>query len=134
MPKFGNRSKENLSTCDPRLVEIFEEVVKHVDCSVIEGRRGKEEQNRLFHAGKSTLEWPNSKHNVVTPTDLSKASDVVPFPIDWTDWHRFYHFVGFVQAIAISKGYKIRSGLDWNQNNDFSDQSFNDAPHFELVE
>lgn len=134
MNKFSARSKARLGTCDPRIVEIFEEVIKHVDCSVLEGRRGKESQNELYRQGKSKLQWPDSKHNVVESQGLSKAVDVVPYPIDWNDWNSFYHFVGFVQAIAISKGYKLRSGLDWNQNNDFSDQSFNDAPHFEIVE
>lgn len=134
MPQFGEKSRSKLETCDPRIVEIFEEVVKHIDCTVLEGRRDKETQDELFRQGKSKLQWPDSKHNVTNPDDLSKAIDAVPYPVDWNDWNRFYHFCGFVQAVAISKGYKLRSGLDWNQNYDFSDQTFNDAPHFELVD
>jgi peptidoglycan L-alanyl-D-glutamate endopeptidase CwlK len=134
MPSFGRKSRALLDTCDPRIVEIFEEVVKHVDCSVLEGRRDKETQDEYFRTGRSKLKWPNSKHNVLDPSDLSKAIDIVPYPIDWNDWNRFYHFVGFAQAIAKSKGYTLRSGLDWDQDFDFSDQNFNDAPHFEIVD
>jgi peptidoglycan L-alanyl-D-glutamate endopeptidase CwlK len=134
MPSFGKSSRARLDTCDPRIVEIFEEVIKHIDCSILEGRRDKDTQNELFRQGKSKLQWPDSKHNVVDPSDLSKAIDCVPYPIDWNDWNRFYHFCGLVQAVALMKGYKLRSGLDWDQDYDFSDQSFNDAPHFELVD
>lgn len=134
MPNFSQRSLSKLNTCDPRLVEIFSEVVKHIDCTVLEGIRSKETQDELFRQGKSKLQWPNSKHNVTNDKALSKAVDVVPYPIDWNDWNRFYHFVGFVQAIAVSKGYKLRSGLDWDQDFNFNDQSFNDAPHFEIVD
>lgn len=134
MPTYGKRSRSNLDTCDVRLQEIFNEVIKHYDCSILEGRRDKETQNNLFAAKRSKLKWPDSKHNVLDPADLSKAVDVMPYPIDWNDWNRMYHFCGFVQAIAISLGYKLRSGLDWDQDLDFSDQNFNDAPHFELVD
>lgn len=133
MPSFGKASRSKLETCDPRLVEIFEEVVKHVDCTVLEGVRTKEAQNEYQRTGKSKLRWPRSKHNVLNDGDLSKAIDCVMYPIDWNDWHRHYYFVGFVKAIAASKGYTLRSGLDWDSDNDFKDQTFNDAPHFEII-
>ena len=44
MPKFGKRSKERLATCDERLQEVFNEVIKFVDCSVLEGHREQERQ------------------------------------------------------------------------------------------
>ena len=37
MPYFGRRSKKNLATCDKKLQKVFNEVIKHVDCAVIEG-------------------------------------------------------------------------------------------------
>ena len=47
MPRFGTRSKRNLATCDKRLQRIFNEVIKHVDCSVIEGHRDQQRQDKL---------------------------------------------------------------------------------------
>ena len=41
MPYFGRRSKKQLSTCDKKLQDVFNEVIKHVDCSVLEGHRGE---------------------------------------------------------------------------------------------
>ena len=51
MPRFGTRSKKSLSSCDERLQKVFNEVIKHVDCSVIEGHRSEERQNNLYEEG-----------------------------------------------------------------------------------
>jgi peptidoglycan L-alanyl-D-glutamate endopeptidase CwlK len=133
MPKFSQKSLERLNTCDPRLVEIFEEVIKHYDCTIICGVRSKEEQDEAFRTGKSKLRWPNSLHNVSSPDKKSRAVDVAPCPIDWTNYKAFYHFAGFVKGIAASKGIELRWGGDWDSDFDFKDQNFNDLPHFELV-
>ena len=37
MARFGKRSRRNLNTCDKRLQDLFNEVVKHFDCSVLVG-------------------------------------------------------------------------------------------------
>ena len=55
MPRFGRKSKERLATCDKRLQDVFNEVIKHVDCSVLEGNRNEERQNKLFDEGKQKL-------------------------------------------------------------------------------
>lgn len=128
MPKFGNKSKKNLSQAHPLLQELFEEVIKYYDCSVIEGHRTKVEQDAAFHSGKSKVKFPNSKHNSVP----SMAVDVCPYPIDWNDRDRFYHFGGFVMGMAKALGIDLRWGGDWNNNNVFKDQTFHDLPHFEL--
>jgi len=130
MYKFGTRSTKNLSEAHPDLQALFNEVIKHYDCTVIEGYRGEDEQNKAYHAGASKLKFPQSKHNK-TP---SLAVDVCPYPIDWKDKDRFYHFVGFVKGVASQMGINIRCGADWDGDNDFKDQSFHDLPHFELVE
>ena len=127
--KFGKRSRQNLSEAHPLLIELFNEVIKIRDCAVIEGYRPKEEQDRLYFAGMSKLKWPKSKHNA-TP---SMAVDVVPFPVNWKDYHSFYHFAGIVKGVAHSMGLKIRWGGDWDMDNDFRDQNFHDLPHFELI-
>ena len=55
MPRFGKRSKEKLATCDDRLQKVFNEVIKHVDCSVLEGHRSKERQNKLYEEVKTKV-------------------------------------------------------------------------------
>ena len=138
MPQFGGTSKKNLYECEQDLIDLFEEVVRHYDCSIIEGVRSKEEQNKLFHGGKSKVEWPNSKHNVTDTQTQSRAVDVIPYPavLDgvsiWNDLNRFYHFVGFVRGVAAHMGIEIRCGADWDGDNNLRDQSFNDLPHIEL--
>ena len=37
MPKFGKTSRDRLATCDDKLQQVFNEVIKYVDCSVLEG-------------------------------------------------------------------------------------------------
>ncbi len=130
MPAFGKASQEKLATCDPRLQKVFNEVIKHFDCTVIEGHRGEAAQNKAFAEGKSKLKYPQGKHNK-TP---SLAADVLPYPIDWNDTNRMRYFAGFVVGIAATMGIKLRWGGDWNQNTELKDNSFNDLPHFELVD
>jgi len=130
MPSFSQRSQNRLNTCDPRLVEVLEEVIKHWDCTILQGERTKEEQDEFFRTGRSKVQWPNSKHN----SSPSKAVDVAPYPIDWNDTRRFDYFAGFVKGIATTKGITLRWGGDWNSDNDQSDQTFNDLPHFEIKE
>lgn len=128
MFKFGRVSQDRLNTCHPDLQRLFNEVIKHVDCTVLEGRRGKEAQDAAVKAGNSKTPWPNSKHN----TFQSYAVDVMPYPIDWNDKNRIYMFVGFVRGIASQLGIRIRCGADWDGDFDLKDQDFNDLPHFEL--
>jgi peptidoglycan L-alanyl-D-glutamate endopeptidase CwlK len=63
MPSFGVNSKANLGESHPDLQKLFQKVVETYDCSVIEGYRGKEEQDAAYHSGKSKLKYPKSKHN-----------------------------------------------------------------------
>lgn len=129
MPKYSRKSKERLSTCHEDLQKIFNEVIKHWDCTILEGHRTKETQDEYFRTGRSKLEWPNSKHN----SKPSLAVDVAPWPIDWNDRERFIHFAGFVKGVANGMGIEIRCGADWNGDGRFT-ESFFDAPHFELVQ
>ena len=128
MPKFGKRSKERLETCHSDLQKIFEEVIKHIDCSVLEGHRGKEKQNKHFANGVSKVKYPNGRHNA-TP---SNAVDVTPYPVDWKDRERQTLFAGFVIGTARSMGVNLRWGGDWDRDFQVNDNDFDDFPHFEL--
>ena len=128
MPKFGKRSKERLETCDNRLQLVFNEVIRYVDCSILEGHRSGERQNKLFEEGKTKVKYPNGRHNA----NPSRAVDVAPYPIDWDDRERFHLFAGFVLGIAKAMGIELRWGGDWNMNFEVDDNQFDDFPHFEL--
>jgi len=130
VPKFGKKSTNQLSTCRKELQEVFNEVIKTVDCSVLEGHRGEDRQNALYKEGKTKVTFPKGRHN----SSPSNAVDVAPYPIDWGDRERFHLFAGFVIGIAKSKGINLRWGGDWNQNFEVDDNKFDDFPHFELRE
>ena len=129
MAKLGKSSEERLNTCHPDLQKVFRRVVEKYDLTITCGTRGEAEQNEAFRTGKSKVQFPKSKHNL-TP---SLAVDAVPYPIDWNDRSRFYHFAGYVLGIAEGMGIKLRWGGDWDGDFDLKDQKFFDLPHFELV-
>ena len=130
MPKFGRRSKERLATCDSRLQKVFNEVIKHVDCSVLEGHRGEERQNALFEDGKTQVKFPKGRHN----SSPSNAVDVTPYPVDWEDRERQTLFAGFVLGVAKLMGITLRWGGDWDMDFHVMDNRFDDFPHFEIRE
>jgi len=158
MPSYGKSSTARLATCHNDIQEVMNEVIKTYDCSILEGSRTIERQRILFNSGKSTI--MNSKH-IPGADGVSHAVDVVPYPILWGGteekelmraikerdvehmrkkmdqykivYARFYHFAGFVQGIAESKGIKLRWGGDWDSDRVFDDSNFRDLPHFELL-
>ena len=125
MAVFGKRSKAKMKGVDARLQNVFQEVVKEFDCSVIEGIRSQERQNELVAQGKSKTKF--GKHV------QGKALDVAPYPIDWTDRDRFHYFGGYVKGIAEIMGVKVRWGGDWDGDFETKDNKFDDLVHFELA-
>ena len=130
MPSFSDKSLAKLSTCDPRLQRVFHEAVRHFDCTILEGYRDKERQNRMVEEGKSQVRWPDGKHNTVP----SMAVDVMPYPVVWDDRERQNLFAGFVLATAKAVGIELRWGGDWDRDTEVRDNTFDDLVHFELVE
>lgn len=134
MPNFSKTSQQRLNTCHENLQRVFNEVIKNYDCTILVGYRTPEEQANCYKTGKSKLKYGH--HNNFPAT----AVDVSPWPIskewgakDWKERAKFYYFAGFVKATAQSMDIKLRWGGDWNDNKDFSDQTFDDLVHFELV-
>ena len=128
MPKFGRSSRTRLDSCEPDLQQVFNEVIKYVDCSVLEGHRGQERQNKLCDEGKSKVRFPDGRHNKLP----SRAADVTPYPVDWDDRERQTLFAGFVLGVARGMGINLRWGGDWDQDWEVKDNTFDDFPHFEL--
>ena len=136
MPAFGNASRDRLDTCHKDLQVIMETVVERYDIAVICGHRGEKEQREAYDNHKSQLNWPRSKHNEYP----SKAVDVAPYPIDWSDNTAFAMMAGWILNEAdrlYREGkvtHRLKSGLDWNCDHKTKDHGFLDFPHFELID
>jgi peptidoglycan L-alanyl-D-glutamate endopeptidase CwlK len=136
---FGSRSALCLGTCDNRLVHIFHAAIDTglIDISILEGRRGKVLQDEYFAAGRSKVQWPDSKHNVIDPDDLSKAVDAAPFvsgKVSFDKGHCIF-MAGVVLACAARMGIRVRWGGNWDMDGEpITDQDFNDLVHFELID
>jgi peptidoglycan L-alanyl-D-glutamate endopeptidase CwlK len=133
MPVFGKTSRNNLSSCHIELQNLFNEVIKYYDCSVLCGTRSKLDQDKAFREGRSRLKFPESKHN----TSPSMAVDVVPYfsthpHVRWNDTDKFYEFTGFVQGVAAMLEIDIICGSNWDMDDELHDQTLFDLPHFEL--
>jgi len=142
MYRFSVLSLERLNSCHEDLRLICHEAIKYIDFSVLEGHRSLEKQQEYFKSGKSKLDGINkkSKHQYMP----SRAVDIAPYPIDFKQEAkskaRFYFLAGIMFAVSnmlFEKGliaHKLRWGGDWNGNIEFHDQTFDDLPHFELME
>lgn len=130
MKFWSTKSKQALMTCHPDLQRLFNEVIKTWDCTVLEGHRNKARQDAAFNSGLSKLRFPASKHNQFP----SRAIDVIPYPINFSDIKRIYEFGHFVVETAEKLGIGLRWGGDWDGDGDTKDQSFNDLVHFELTQ
>jgi len=81
---------------------------------------------------------------ILQPGDVaewSQAIDLQPYPMDWRAMNmdntemvkRFSFLCGIVKGVAYSNKINIRMGIDWNGNGKFSDQTFHDLPHIEII-
>lgn len=130
VPSYSKRSASRLSTADPRLQSIFNELILTFDNSIICGYRNKADQNAAYAASNSQVQWPDGKHN----ENPSRAIDAVPYPTMWDDKKAFYFMAGKIDEIARKRGIRIRWGGDWDRDYDFDDQKFMDLGHWELVD
>jgi peptidoglycan L-alanyl-D-glutamate endopeptidase CwlK len=133
MPKFGKTSTERLSTCHILIQNVMNEVINHWDCTIIEGYRDQETQDRYFAEGKSKLMYPNGYHN----RKPAQAVDVMPYHperphIHWNDKLEAIRFASFVQGVAAGMGVKLVWGGDWDHDWNTEEQQWNDWPHFRL--
>lgn len=138
MPKFSKKSLEYLNKCHPDIIIVCNELIKHVDFTVLSSTvRTIEEQKKFVEEGKSKT--MDSKHLIGVKRDKSDAVDITPYPIDWNDKFRYSYLAGWFLGVAdclfmfgVIKS-KFRWGGDWNKNNNFKDESFTDMEHFERI-
>lgn len=138
MAALSERSRQSLATCDGRLQRIASIAIREMDFLVTEGHRNKERQEACFAAGTTKLHYPYGNHNRLP----SYAFDALPFPLP-AEWGkgpmkqetilRFHLLAGVIKGVAISLGYKIRWGGDFDMNN-LPDDKWKDYPHFEIWE
>lgn len=137
--KYGKTSKSKLKTVDSRLRDIFEKVLSlgMIDISILEGERGKTEQDGYFECGKSKCKWPDGKHNVQHYNEFSQAVDAAPYVASKASYnHKHCCFLaGLVLATAAELEIKIRWGGNWDMDGEpVTDQDFQDLLHYELID
>lgn len=137
MPQYSKPSNDRLNTAHPDLITLFNYVIKHYDNTIVCGHRGEKEQNEAYRKGNSKLKWPHGKHNKLP----SEAIDSAPFEVNAIDWKvkQSAHYAGYVMGVADTLyelgiiSHRIRSGADWDRDNDIDDTIFWDAAHFEII-
>jgi peptidoglycan L-alanyl-D-glutamate endopeptidase CwlK len=134
MPSYSKESLEKLGTCDDRLQRVFNKVIQFVDCTIICGHRGEEEQNAAYAKGASKVKYPDGKHNSIP----SKAVDVMPYPVNYSEDAKNIEeitlFAGFVLGIAAEMGIKLRWGHDWDSDMVPDTRGLVDRPHYEVID
>lgn len=142
MHQLSNRSKQRLATCHPDLQLIISTAINisDIDFGVSEGHRSIEKQQQYFAEGKSKIDGvtKKGKHNY----EPSLAVDIYPWiegKADWDNEHLSY-LSGIIHAVAemlLREGritHRIRWGGNWDMDGTIiTDQTFQDRPHFELI-
>jgi len=117
---LGKRSRSRLSQVHPDLRRVVERAIEltPVDFTVLEGRRTKSRQRKLYESGASqTL---NSRHLTGHAVDLAAWVDG---HVRW-DWPLYYKIADAVKQAAEELNIPIEWGGDW--------ESFKDGPHWQL--
>lgn len=135
---LSETSKRRLSTVDPRLAAVVEDVAGRMPILVVCGHRTQAEQDDVVRRKMSKTPWPRSKHNSMP----SLAVDLAPLKgkaIDWSDAAAFVAMAKAVRQAAAARGVAIRWGGDWDRDgltraDGDRDERFVDLPHFEIVE
>ena len=117
---FGAASALKLSQVHPDLQKVFKEAISDApfDFSITCGLRTKEEQQKLFDAGKSKT--MKSRHLTGNAVDVCVLIDG---KASWEMKH-YKELMEHVKTVAEKLNVKIQCGCDW--------ESFPDGPHVEL--
>lgn len=137
MPKFSDHSRKSMLGVHPALVQLWNDLIKVVDFTVLNGLRSEKQQELNVANGLSKT--MHSKH-LIQADGFGHANDVAPYPQDWNDdtdpkmsqWEvDQVYFAGIVKGFALAKGINIRTGADWNGDGRKIGQGFRDLDHFE---
>lgn len=154
MPSFGSNSRDRRDTLHPVLQRLCDRVVAYTDITILVGHRNRVDQAQAFRQGRSTKQFPDSKHN----TTPSVAVDASPFPIpdgwgeldaasakgrdlEWKERVKFYQMAAVFRhewermqhEDPVAALYRLRWGGDWDRDGDYRDNTFDDLVHFEII-
>lgn len=123
---FGKSSLKRMNGVHPLLVECAERTLSYgvMDLTVpqLGGIRTLEDQEKLVAKGAS---WTlNSLHRPQS-TGFGHAIDLVPYPVDWDDLHRFAMMGALMFRASKEIGMPLEWGAFWSEDN-------RDYPHFQL--
>ena len=131
--RFSSQSQIRLDTCVEPIRGVLQEALRRskIDFGIACGHRGEQGQNDAYNAGNSKLQFPHSKHNIFP----SNAVDIYAWVNGKADWSAkyYYYIAGIIDAVAEEQDVDIRWGGNWDSDGDFSDNSFNDLGHFEIL-
>jgi len=126
--KKGKRTIRKLNDADNRLIQLVDEVLKHIDIGIYESHRTIERQNKLFKKGLSQIDGitQKGKHNYYP----SLAIDCFPYikghdSFDGSDKSElmFYRMYWHFYRASLKLNIPIQWGGLW---------SFRDMPHIQL--
>ena len=140
--RYSNHSLRKLATVHKEIAWVFCKAANSFDIRIVAGYRTPEEQHDLYLLGRSKKDGfvKKSRHQ------SGLAVDAVPVPKGINMYKRseenalrWAYFVGFMKAIAVEEGVRLRSGWKWRTDpqdslvRPLSQNTFPDANHFELV-
>lgn len=153
--RWSVRSEAALAGLDPRLRRVADRAleISEVDLVALEGVRTKARQHYLYAGGRTTAElrakgivgvvgrpkdrkvtWTLTSNHFADPrTGKGRALDVVPYPIDWDDTHRFDLMAKAFFTASAELQIPIRWGADWDRDGKPRERGESDSPHFELA-
>lgn len=114
--RYGRISERRLATAHPKQQHLWREVIRRVskerDVSIACGFRDEEAQDEAYQDGNSQKQWPDSAHNVMP----SRAVDAWPYPVAWDaeGVKRFHYLRGFVEAVALDLGIRLKPMIPWD--------------------
>lgn len=131
--KFSVDSVAELETCHHVLRNIAFKVLEIKDHSILKGHRTEDEQDAAFTANPPTtkLQWPAGKHNQLP----SHAMDVqtYPRPPHGADFREDQmYLLGLYVGVAHYMGVDLRTGADWDDDGEVSDNGWDDLFHVEI--
>lgn len=150
--QFGRSSRERLDTCHPDLRLIFTEALAHspVDFGISEGVRSDEKQLEYFLSGKSRLDprIPEQRakcRHLPNENGLSMAVDAYAWVPGKQDLAYDMKHLSLIAGVVLSTAstlynagaitHRLRWGGNWDGDGEIvTDQTFNDLPHFELID
>jgi peptidoglycan L-alanyl-D-glutamate endopeptidase CwlK len=114
-------SEQRLESCHIDLQRVVKLAAERTKLAVTCGYRNEVDQRAAYANGFSKAQYPNSPHN----QKPSRAADLVPLPVDYSDLAAFDRLAVVVKQAAADLGIRIVWGGDF--------RSFKDRPHYELA-